>query len=90
MKPLEHQVESAHALVTPAETTLKKHGGFDDLLNNLLEPILKVADPEIELVVQGYEVVNKREYPSQAALRDIDCVMISGSFVRLPDLSAFR
>lgn len=66
----------------PAEKTLKEHGGMDDLLNHLLQPILKTADPDIELVVEGYDVVNKREYPSQAALRDIDCVMISGSFVR--------
>jgi len=65
----------------PAEPTLKSHGGFDDILHNLMEPILRKADPDLELVVEGFDVVDKREYPSYEYLSEVDCVMISGSFV---------
>ena len=39
-----------------AESTQKSHGGMDDLLHHLIEPLLKKADPDIELVVEGYDV----------------------------------
>jgi len=65
----------------PAESTLKEHGGFDDLLNHLIEPILKEADEDIKLDVKGYDVVYKREYPTIEDLNKVDCVIISGSFV---------
>jgi len=32
------------------------HGGFDDLLHHLLEPLLQQANPDIKLVVEGYDV----------------------------------
>lgn len=40
----------------PTEKTLKKHGGFDDMLHNLLEPLIQKEHPNIDLVVKGYDV----------------------------------
>jgi len=65
----------------PSKPVLDKHGGFNDLLHKLLEPLLKKEHPDLKLVVEGYDVVYKREYPSRKQLESVDCVCISGSFV---------
>jgi GMP synthase-like glutamine amidotransferase len=47
----------------------------------LLEPLLKEADPDLELVTKGFDVVYNRDYPSYEFLADVDAVVVSGSFV---------
>lgn len=49
-------------------------------MHNMLEPLIK-KEHELDLIVEGYDVVEKREYPSSAKLKEIDAICISGSFV---------
>jgi hypothetical protein len=51
------------------------------MLHNVLEPLIQKEHDYVKLTVQGYDVVEKREYPSSKDLENIDCVCISGSFV---------
>jgi len=61
----------------PGEETKRKHGGFDDIMHSLLEPVLSEAQDEIALVVDGYDVVQTMEYPTD--LEPLDAIIISGS-----------
>ena len=61
----------------PGEETKRKHGGFDDIMHSLLEPVLSEAQDEIALVVDGYDVVQAMEYPTD--LEPLDAIIISGS-----------
>lgn len=80
--PMHKKVKVAFLICDqPHEKTLKKHGGFDDLLHNTLEPLIKEEHEHLDLEVKGYDVVYKREYPSREELENTDAVMISGSFV---------
>lgn len=51
------------------------------MLHNLLEPLMQKEHDHVKLITKGYDVVEKREYPSREQLETIDCVCISGSFV---------
>lgn len=51
------------------------------MLHNVLEPLIKKEHDYVKLTVEGYDVVEKREYPSSRDLENIDAVCISGSFV---------
>lgn len=55
-------------------------GTYEDVLHNLFEPILGSAAPHLTLKTTAYDVVDKREYPSEKELEGVDCVLITGSF----------
>lgn len=57
--------------------SIEKHGEYQDVIHNLFEPLL----PEhLKLETKSYDVLDKREYPTDDELKDIDAIIISGSF----------
>lgn len=59
------------------EESIEKHGEYEDVLHNLFEPLVP---SHLKLETKSYDVLNKREYPTEAELQHIDTVIISGSF----------
>ncbi|KAL7409180.1 class I glutamine amidotransferase-like protein [Mrakia frigida] len=62
-----------------------EHGTYEDVLHNLLEPLLPT---HLDLETLTYEVVHKRSYPTEAELERIDAIVISGSFEEDADVDA--
>lgn len=63
---------------TPLPEVVEKFGRYDRIFTTLIE---KAAEdlglsPEKDLVLKGYDVVDKMEYPD---LESVDAVLISGS-----------
>jgi hypothetical protein len=63
---------------TPLPDIVAKYGRYDRIFSTLIE---KAAEglglsPKKDLVLSGFDVVDKQEYPN---LEDIDAVLISGS-----------
>ncbi|WVQ99799.1 hypothetical protein IAU59_006941 [Kwoniella sp. CBS 9459] len=57
--------------------SIEKHGEYQDVIHNLFEPLL----PEhLKLETLPYDVLEKREYPTDEELEKIDAIIISGSF----------
>ena len=61
----------------PGEEVKRQHGGFDEIMHTLLEPVLAEAQDEISLVVDGYDVVSEMEYPDD--FEPLDAIIVSGS-----------
>ena len=57
--------------------SVEEHGEYQDVIHNLFEPLLP---SHLKLETKSYDVLNKREYPSDNELEHIDAIIISGSF----------
>jgi hypothetical protein len=57
--------------------SIEKHGEYQDVIHTLFNPLLP---KHLELEILTYDVLNKREYPTEKELERIDAVIISGSF----------
>ncbi|WVR04901.1 hypothetical protein IAU60_001913 [Kwoniella sp. DSM 27419] len=57
--------------------SIEKHGEYQDVIHNLFEPLLP---KHLELETLSFDVMKKREYPSDEQLKHIDAIIISGSF----------
>jgi GMP synthase-like glutamine amidotransferase len=63
---------------TPLPSVLEKYGRYDRIFTALLETAAEGLGltPEKDLVLSGFDVVDKQEYPN---LEDIDAVLLTGS-----------
>jgi hypothetical protein len=63
---------------TPLPDVVAKYGRYDRIFSTLLETAAEGLglSPKKDLVLSGFDVVDKQEYPN---LEDIDAVLISGS-----------
>lgn len=63
---------------TPLSSVVEKHGRYDRIFSALLETAAEGLglSPKKDLVLSGFDVVDKQEYPN---MEDIDAVLISGS-----------
>jgi hypothetical protein len=65
---------------TPLPDIVAKYGRYDRIFSTLIEAAAEglSLSPKKDLVLSGFDVVDKQEYPS---LEDIDAVLISGSSI---------
>lgn len=63
---------------TPLPDIVERYGRYDRIFSTLLETAAEGLglSPKNDLVLNGFDVVDKQEYPN---LDDIDAVLISGS-----------
>jgi len=63
---------------TPLPDIIERYGRYDRIFSTLLESAAEGLglSPKKDLVLSGFDVVDKQEYPK---LEDIDAVLISGS-----------
>ncbi|WRT66790.1 uncharacterized protein IL334_003753 [Kwoniella shivajii] len=62
---------------TLEKESIEEHGEYQDVLHNLFEPLLP---DHLTLETLTYDVLDKREYPKDEQLENIDAIIISGSF----------
>ena len=60
-----------------ADAAIEKHGNYSEVIHNLFEPLVP---KHLRLETRCYDVLNKREYPRDEELDEIDAIIISGSF----------
>ena len=61
---------------------LQEHGDYNRIFNTLLSQSLPdklKQKPEDVYIMEGYDVVNKRQYPTDAQLDGYACLLLTGS-----------
>jgi hypothetical protein len=63
---------------TPLPQIVERYGRYDRIFSTLIETAAEGLglSPKKDLVLSGFDVVDKQEYPN---VEDIDAVLISGS-----------